>query len=196
MVWTRTSDDWNDRPDLLVLPRGVRLFYFEGFVYANKHLTDGAIPTVALGRFTDEPDPEAAAARLVDAGLWAATDTGWQILNFVSEQRSKADVQQDQYEAKERQQRSRMCRLDKDHSECLAGGKCPHGKVKAEDVPSRRHKDGDHSLCLVDQCPAGAVTRDMRRDIRSTSRRPDQHRPGPLLGPVGAGAETPPPWAA
>lgn len=78
---------------LLTLPRGTRLLHLEGYVWSRAHRTDGEIPRALLGRIAfDEPDPQAAAAQLVDAGLWAVTDAGWRIVDFLDTQWSRDTV--------------------------------------------------------------------------------------------------------
>ena len=81
-------------PALLVLPRGMRLLHIEGYVWSRAQRTDGAIPRYLLPRIAfGEPDPEAAAAALVDAGLWTATETGWTIVGYLTTQWSRETVQ-------------------------------------------------------------------------------------------------------
>ena len=92
---------------LLVLPRGVRLLYFEALVWAKLRRTDGLIPRAALPRMTDEPDPADAADRLVQVGLWEAVPGGWQIVNFTSTQMSAVRVEAQQRAAAERYDRWR-----------------------------------------------------------------------------------------
>jgi hypothetical protein len=79
MTWTKLSDGFNDDPDLLALPRGIRLMHVEALVWSNAHGTDGKVPRHVLTRITDEPDPAAAAEQLVAAGLWTLTVAGWSI---------------------------------------------------------------------------------------------------------------------
>ena len=178
MTWAKLSDDFCDHPILLGLPRGVRLLHVEATVWSCKHETDGAIPSAAPPRFTDEPDVDIAVAALVEVGLWEVAERGWQLVDFHKAQRRSADIAQDRYEAAERQARARAHR-EGDHSECLRSTFCAVGTVVPDDIPSRRHKNGDHSLCLVDDCPLGRVTRDLRRDLRRRSREPDPTRPDP-----------------
>ena len=79
MTWTKLSDGFNDDPDLLGLPRGIRLMHVEALVWSNGHGTDGRLPRHVLARITDEPDPVAAAEQLVASGLWSEIDAGWSI---------------------------------------------------------------------------------------------------------------------
>jgi hypothetical protein len=154
MTWARLDDNFADDPTLLRLPRSVRLLYVEGIVWCCKHLTDGLLEQHVLRRVSDEPDLEAAAALLIQAGLWEAVESGYRIVDFLAMQPSKDSVEERRAEAKERQDRS------------------------------RRHRQGDHSKCLRGKyCPEGGVTRDKTRDTTRESQResqqPDPTRPDP-----------------
>jgi hypothetical protein len=129
MVWAKVSDDFNSDPVLLGLPRGVRLLHIEGTVWCCQQLTDGDIPRHMVARFTDEPDPLDGAALLVETGLWAATDTGWAIVGFVDQQRSKAEVMVDRAEALFRKARAKAHKAG-DHSKCTRGTYCPNGAIQ------------------------------------------------------------------
>jgi hypothetical protein len=94
MTWTKLSDTFTDDPVLLRLPRSVRLVHVEALVWCNRQGTDGAIPRHALRRLTDEPDDQAAAAALVEAGVWAVADDGWQIVDFTGTQITAARVRE------------------------------------------------------------------------------------------------------
>jgi hypothetical protein len=87
---------------MLLLPRSVRLLYLEALVWAKLRRTDGLIPRAALPRVTDEPDPELAAARLVEVGLLDNRPEGWQITDFERTQMSAKRVAELQAEAKRR----------------------------------------------------------------------------------------------
>jgi hypothetical protein len=115
MTWTRLSDDATDRPEILALPRTVRLLHIEALVWCNRHLTDGRIPRHALPRLTDEPEPYDAAKRLVEVGLWWETEHGWQI--DWTDQETAETVRNRREQTTARTRRSRKHRAG-DHSEC------------------------------------------------------------------------------
>ncbi|WP_053207359.1 hypothetical protein [Jiangella muralis] len=180
MTWAKIDDRFNDDPDLLRLPRGVRLLHVEGIVWSCRHETDGEIPGHMLGKVTDEPDAGSAVERLVAAGLWMETGDGWRIANFTRDQRSKADVERDR----------EFWRQSK--------------------VRTRRHKAGDHSLCtnprycnhVSTRTPGGNLAENPPED----SRLPVPSRPDPTTregrgreggspsdsAPAGASAARPP----
>lgn len=122
MTWAKLSDTFNDHPVLLGLPRGVRLLHVEAIVWACKQETDGEIPAGAVARFTDEPHPEQGVELLVDSGMWEPTASGYRIVGFLTEQRSKQEIDASREMAARRQERL------------------------------RRHRAGDHQLCSVKYC--------------------------------------------
>lgn len=124
MTWTKLSDTFTDDPVLLRLPRSTRLMHVEALVYCNRLLTDGVITRAALRRCTDHDDPEAGARQLLEAGLWREHGDGWVIVDFTRDQPSRADVERNREAGRVRQERL------------------------------RRHRAGDHSLCLSTACHA------------------------------------------
>lgn len=94
-----------DDPRLLRLPRSIRLFHLEALVWSKLHRSDGFVPTGAVGRMTDEPDPQFAAGELVRVELWHVAPDGWQIVRFTDTQMSAARVEAKRAAAKERYDR-------------------------------------------------------------------------------------------
>jgi hypothetical protein len=106
------------------LSRDARYLRVEALVWCNRFGTDGAIGSSDLRWITDSPDPEKAAAELVEAGYWTETGTGWQA--DWTDQFTAAQVQQERAaHAKHQQDYGRRGRL---------------------------HQAGDHSLCTKN-CP-------------------------------------------
>lgn len=65
------------------LPRGARLLHVDALMLSHRWHGEGRIPAAVLSVVArDEPDPAAAVAALVDAGLWTETATGWRIVDF------------------------------------------------------------------------------------------------------------------
>lgn len=151
MTWAKLSDTFIDDPVLLGVPRGARLLHVEGIVWCCKQETDGQIPAHVLGRITDEPELDKAVDYLIDAGLWARTDTGFEVVNFLDEQPSREQVQARRADTALRKKRS------------------------------EQHYAGDHSLCIRGRfCPEGAVVRDgTRSGTRSDTRTGTDTRPDP-----------------
>ena len=117
MTWTKLGHDFAERSDLLACSRSARLLHVEALVYANRVGSDGAIPAGALRRITDSDHEEAEAVELVEAGVWATTGAGWQIVDFERDQLSKAEVSRMRDAAKIRTRRQRL-HLAGDHSDC------------------------------------------------------------------------------
>ncbi len=115
MTWTRLPDDFNDWSVLLAVGRSARLLHVEALVWCNRLLTDGAVPRGALPRLSDSPDPDADVTELVAAGLWAETDTGWQL--DWADQEAAANVEQRRAQYRARDERRRK-HNDGDHSLC------------------------------------------------------------------------------
>ncbi|MDP9692685.1 UNVERIFIED_ORG: hypothetical protein J2X79_000214 [Arthrobacter globiformis] len=120
MTWSRLSDDFTDRPEILALSLAAGWLHVEAIVWCNKHLTDGQIPAAALGRLAGKiPDPTAAVAELVTQGVWEAQDGGWQLdwsdqetaQRVTGRRQYRAKVQADYRERGELHQRG-------DHSKC------------------------------------------------------------------------------
>lgn len=139
MTWTKLGEDYADRPAMIRLPRGVRHMHTEALIWCNRFGTDGAIPSAALTRLTDERDAESGAAQLVAAGLWKVTEDGWEIIDFKKDQPSAEDVERVAALARERQRRQ------------------------------RQHRNGDHSLCDPQYCRVTRdATRDERGESRAS----------------------------
>lgn len=129
MTWTKIGDEFLGDPVLLGLPRGIRLLSIEGTIWSNQQGTDGRIPRHMLSRLTDEPDAEGAADQLVTFGKWNATDAGWEIVGFLEDQWSAADVAASRRLAAERNRRYRWHRQGR-HDLCLPG-RCPNASSHA-----------------------------------------------------------------
>ncbi|MEY2454070.1 MAG: hypothetical protein QOD92_3644 [Acidimicrobiaceae bacterium] len=123
MTWAKFDDRCTSDPRLIGLPRGVRLLHFEAIVWSCAHLTDGTIQRHALHWLTDEPESESAVAQLVQAGLWAVADDGWEIVDFLADQPSAADVEKVRDLARERQRKRRQHQAG-DHSLCTDARYC------------------------------------------------------------------------
>ena len=149
MTWAKFSDTAADEPALLTLPRGVRHLHTEGILWCCRYGTDGRIPRHVLTRITDEPQPHEAAGQLVAAGLWLATDDGYEVVDFLIDQRSAGEVEVARANSRARQERH------------------------------RRHQNRDHSLCDPRYCQASnGVSNAMTNGVSNGSpTRPDPTRP-------------------
>jgi hypothetical protein len=127
MTWVGMPVDIVERLERLGLTRDDRLLYVEGFLYAGQYLTDGTV-TARLPRLSDHPDADAAAARLVDAQVWEHTDDGaYVIVDYFTANLTREEVTRRKEDARLRQERSRRHKAG-DHSICIRGRYCPDGQ--------------------------------------------------------------------
>jgi hypothetical protein len=147
MTWTKLGDELLDDMRLLNLQRSDRWLYAEGLLFANRTLSNGVLDRRLIGRFTDADEPLVAAARLVDAELWEDIAVGWLIVDFEETQRTRDEVEKTR---------------EKSH---------------LRTTRSRKHRAGDHSLCLQGFCSAAtrAATGEAGRAV--SPRSPDQSSP-------------------
>jgi hypothetical protein len=93
--WTRLDDGIYDHPKVLEVDPLDRLLYVWALCWSARHRTDGRLRRRALGHvaaLAGVTDLDAAAARLVAAGLWETDDDGWLVHDFTDYQPAAADV--------------------------------------------------------------------------------------------------------
>lgn len=135
---------------MLAVSRDARLLHLEAIVWCNRQLTNGALPTAALRRITDSPDPEAAAAELKEVGLWDPDGSAGWVVDW-TDQEDGAEVRKRRDATAERQRKwRRRTELHQrgDHSECMPG-RCPALKGVTRDVTryeTRSHPTPPHPL--------------------------------------------------
>ena len=149
-TWTKLPVELLLDRNIRKLPRGTQFMHVEALVFCNANGTDGALDEHDFKQFTSEPRALDAARRLVDAGVWEVTETGFQIVDFTKDQRRSEDVGRTQELAAVRQRRQ------------------------------TQHRGGDHSLCDPKYCEQARVARDARaaaeRDAPTSAA---QHRTDP-----------------
>jgi len=117
MSWLKVDDAAFDDPRFTALPRGARLLHLEALGYSMRHDGSGFIPTGSLSRLTDEPQPTAAVAALVAAGLWGETDGGWVVGWLLDDQITPDEIARQRAWNRARQERHRRHVMG-DHSTC------------------------------------------------------------------------------
>lgn len=155
MTWTRLSDDFADRPDVLSLSDAAFRAHVSALVWCNRQLTDGHVPTRAAGLVG--ASDESVVAELVDAGLWERVTEGYQV-DWADQEPAERVHERRAFNA-EKQARYRS-RKDKhaagDHSECdprfcrnatgdvtrNTGGNSPRSVTATRPVPSRPDPKG------------------------------------------------------
>lgn len=116
MTWTRLSDDFYDKPEILTLSDAAFRAHVTALVWCNKHTTDGYLPHRMQAVLSV---PNEALTELQAAGLWLDLDTGWQV--DWSDQEPAERVRRDRaFRAeKQRRYRDRVSRHNAgDHSAC------------------------------------------------------------------------------
>lgn len=93
MPWVKVDEDFYDHPKFLELSAGAIGLWVIGLAYSNRYLTDGELTKRGLARAYPGADREKHAKALVTAGLWDATDDGWQVHDYLKYQPSKAQVE-------------------------------------------------------------------------------------------------------
>jgi hypothetical protein len=168
MSWTKTGDDYFDQMAARGVSRDAQLMDLECLVFCNRILSNGVLKQSALRKATTADSPQSLADELVGAGVWTATDDGWQL--DWSEQRTREAVLADRERETARKQKSR----DR----------------------QKRHAAGDHGMCF-DTAPCrrvpGGTTAGTApgKGVGVTTSRPDPSRREKGRGHGAAPAATP-----
>lgn len=89
MAWFNADDKMHSHPKMRQAGlEAIGLWTLAG-TYCTDYLTDGAVPDWFVESW---PKGKLLAAKLVDAGLWATADGGWQFLSWAEYQRTKEQV--------------------------------------------------------------------------------------------------------
>lgn len=96
VAWVRLDDNFFSHPKAVSAGRDARDLFLAGMCFCNRGLTDGFIPGEALRRLAADAEVDnapALAAKLVEVGLWEATDGGYRIHQYLDYQPSKERVE-------------------------------------------------------------------------------------------------------
>lgn len=112
MTWVRLDDTWAESEPALEAGPLACWLHVCALSYCNRTLSDGRIRRAAVRRLADtlEQDPLALAARLVEAGLWAQTDDGFELVDYAKTQPTREKVEQARAQKTARQARWREAR--------------------------------------------------------------------------------------
>jgi hypothetical protein len=106
MVWVRHSDTFTEEFEAheeLTLEAG--WLHIAALCYCNRLLTDGHIPRRKVPTLSQLiEDPDLAVKSLIAAGYWEQTETGYLIVNYLTDQRPKDKVLRDREAGRIRQQ--------------------------------------------------------------------------------------------
>jgi hypothetical protein len=97
MTWVRFDDSVIDHPKVLIAGAAAELLWRRSISWSGKHLTDGLVRREALpvlfGNLSElGVAQDAAVARVVAAGLWEETESGWQIHDYLEYNPSRRAV--------------------------------------------------------------------------------------------------------
>lgn len=110
-MWSRLDDELIDHAKVfaageLIGRNGPAIalgLYVVGLMWANKHLTDGSLPTAVVKSFRHVDNPAAVADALVKAGLWDKNGgSGFQIHDFGHFNASAAQIKKKRREDRAR----------------------------------------------------------------------------------------------
>ena len=103
MGWVRLDDNFADHPKVIALSDSSFRLYIEGLCYANRHLTDGFIPSAVYTKLSRNDDADF----LIEAGLWEQVDKGYHIRSYDEYQPTREKIEGKRAEARERLKRYR-----------------------------------------------------------------------------------------
>jgi hypothetical protein len=154
MTWTRLSDDFADRPEVVALSDAAWRAHVEALIWCNRLNKDGRVPggLRELRRILTAEDLEAVLRELTEAGLWECVDDAYQLDWSEQEPAERVAARREQW--------------------------------RERDERRRRHNSGDHSTCDRKRCHyliahPEVLTRETRRESHSATNR-DSHPPVPL----------------
>jgi hypothetical protein len=107
MPWVRLDDRFPSHRKIATLDDRAFRLYVSALCWSAENLTDGAIGEKELPLVAHIRGVKATAQRLVDAGLWERTETGWQVHDFLDYQYSAEQVRAEREKNAERQRRFR-----------------------------------------------------------------------------------------
>lgn len=91
MSWVRLDDKAMDHPKILLLTDSQFRLWIKGLCYAQKHLTDGFIPALALKPMLPKAGDS---TRLCEVVLWEVVTDGFQVHDFLQWNDSRERVQE------------------------------------------------------------------------------------------------------
>lgn len=159
MTWTKLSDTFAEREDLMEVSRSARLLLVEAMVWCNRHLLDGRITAAALRRCTDAADVDDLRDELVAAGaLWPTEDGKAWLMDWSDQELAETVIARQEARA-ETQKRYRE--------------------------RAAKHKTGDHSTCDPRFCRDAVTGNATSHETgNETSRQPVTRRPPVPTRPV------------
>ena len=106
MTWTKLDDDFPDRDAIFGLSDAAFRLHVSGLCHSNRLLTDGHLAAAKVPNLVPHFDP-ATVDELVAAGVWARTPDGYLIVDSLSDQPTRDQVEARRASDRQRQSRRR-----------------------------------------------------------------------------------------
>jgi hypothetical protein len=131
------DDKWHSHPKVVGLSLSAVGLWSKSGSWCNDHLTDGAVPRrlPASWRASDSDIQE-----LVDAGLWTATEAGWQFHDWLDHNPSRAEILEKRRLEAERKARARKPSRGKRSSARIPAG-LRHESSSPSPSPSPKERE-------------------------------------------------------
>lgn len=110
MTWVKIDDNFPDHPRVVGLTDAAFRTHVSAICYSARYLTDGSIPSSAMRSI----GPRRAAQELEAAGLWARTDHGWMIRDYLDYNPSRAEVEEQRERKREAGRRGGLAKARND----------------------------------------------------------------------------------
>lgn len=94
MNWVKLGDSLPEHPRAIEAGPEAMWLYVAAICYSNRLQTDGNVPALQVPRLTTHPDNLGLANRLVQVGLWSASDDSFQVLKYDEWQRTRAELKE------------------------------------------------------------------------------------------------------
>jgi hypothetical protein len=163
MPFVRLDDTWLENPKIAQAGSLAAHLYCAGITYANRHLTDGFIPDGILYRLADwtgvvvNGDPvtnQDLAGRLVDEGLWARVEHGYEIHDYLEFQPSRAEIEKRRADLS----KTRAKAGSKGGSKTAAKRQQTRSKPAAKQQPQTQSQTQEKLVVIKDQAVSHART--------------------------------------
>lgn len=107
--WVKLDVDYFTNPKIAIAGREGRDLHLVSICWVGRHLTDGFIPSEVVTDLAHlaSTNRTRAVAHAVNAGLWLPTDDGYVLHDFVTMNGTRADVEKEREQWRERQRRYR-----------------------------------------------------------------------------------------
>jgi hypothetical protein len=107
MGWFKIDNTMPEHPKVLAAGPTAAWLHVCALAYCDRNLTDGHVPDAKLTRLASVRNAKAHAKRLVEVGLWSVSEGGFQIHDYLTHQRSKAETEGQRAATRERVKRHR-----------------------------------------------------------------------------------------